>query len=151
MATLQPQKINGHRYSFSSIEIDLGDAGVVSGVVDISYDHGLEPTHVRANGSVQEIGRTRGEYSATGKMTLLKEDANLLRSKLGPGYMEKIFSVTVSYAETGHETTTDVLSGVRIKKEAESHSQGGDALKTEFELSVMALRMGGIDPIANMR
>ena len=40
--------------------------------------------------------------------------------------------------------------GCRIKSEEDSHQEGSDALVTKFDLSVIAVIKGGIDPISNL-
>ena len=145
MAKLQPPTINGKRYSFASIEIDI-DGAILTGVTDVSYDHALTPGETRSNGSVYVTGRTLGEYAATGSFPMLEEDATKLRQTLGDGYMTRSFDVTVSFSE-GDNNSVDRLLSCRITKEAKSYSASADALKIDFELSVHRVVLSGVDPI----
>lgn len=152
MADLTKPVINGHRYSWSSIEIDLGDlGGIQTGVSAISYQQSLEPSKLRGAGSPQPSGRTRGEYDAEGSVSLYKEDADNLIALLGNGFMEKVFDITVSYADTGNPVRTDKLFGCRIQTDEQDFSPGGDALEVTFSLNVMKLQRNGFDPLLNMR
>src|SRR5262245_3632205 len=96
---LQYPLINGRRYDFSSITLNAAGTKL-TGFTSIKYSHKLTPKKVMGT-HPQPIGRTRGEYEAQGSLTLYRQEMDELRTQLGPGYMEVIFDITVSYADDG--------------------------------------------------
>lgn len=141
--------INGHRYSWASASFK-GDGSEIVHIKELSYTHKLEPGMVRGTGS-QVAGRTRGEYSAEGSMTLLREGWDALRDQFGDGYLEKSFALVVSYADDGQPIVTDELVGVRITSVENSPSQGTDGLEVSLELSILYVLENGKKPLRNMR
>ena len=146
MADLAQPLINGFRYQFSNIEIDI-DGDIITEVQSIDYEHGLEGTKTRGTGSVYATGETTGEYDSSGKIELPKHVAAALRAKLGKGYLRKRFPITVSYADEGQPVITDRLIGCRISKEGNSHSNGTDGLKESLDMSIMRVQLNGVDPV----
>lgn len=142
--------INRKYHDYSALEAMVDGKPVLLGLESISYSHRLEPTKVRGT-RARPLGRTLGEYDAEASITVYKRDAENLLGELGPGYMEREFLLTVSYANLGDGTPlqVDVLKGCRIMSEEDSHSQGTDALRTTFELSVMAVVKNGREPLVS--
>lgn len=140
--------INGHRYSYASIEADVNGKKFY-GHREISYSQDLEPGEVRGAHS-QLLGRTKGELKAEASLTTYMEEWKELLDALGDGYMEKSFDITVSYAEDGRPTVTDKLRGCRIKRVEESHSQGTDALAVKIDLHVLWIEFGNKKPLKKM-
>jgi len=140
--------INRKYHDYSSLEVQVDGKPLTLGLQSLSYSHRLEPTKVRGT-RAQPLGRTLGEYDAEASLTVYKRDAALLLKELGPGYMEREFLLTVSYAhlDMGTPLQVDVLKGCRIMSEEDSHSQGTDALQTTFELSVMGIVKNGLPAI----
>ncbi len=143
--------INGHRHDFSSCEITI-DGIPVTGIKEISWNHGLEPTAVRGN-APGKTGRTRGVYDAEGKITLYEAEANALMAQLdakglplGQGFMETSFLISVSRYEAFAPPYTSLLHGCRIKKADHQASEGGDALAISFDLDVMRIQENGLEP-----
>lgn len=129
--------INGHRYDFSSIDFRYQTpTGVMVrtvGIKEISYSDSLEPGKVRGN-HAQNVGRTRGEYSAEASITLYKQEFDEMIALMGTGYGEKYFDISVSYAEAGSPTKTDLVTGNRIKRVENSGSEGNEALIVKVDL-----------------
>jgi len=140
--------INGHRYSYASIELDRNGKKFY-GHKEISYSQDLEPGEVRG-AHAQLLGRTKGELKAEGSLTTYLEEWQELLDSLGDGYMEQAFDITVSYAEDGRPTVTDKLRGCRIKKVEESHSQGTDGLTMKIDLHILWIEYGGRKPLQKM-
>jgi hypothetical protein len=146
MATLTQPLINGFRYQFSNIEIDI-DGDVITEVTSIDYEHKLEPGETRGTGSVYATGRTTGEYTASGKIELPIHVAAALRARLGKGYLRKPFPITVSYADEGQPVITDRLFDCRMTGESNSHSNGTDGLVESIDLHIMRVQKNGVDPV----
>jgi hypothetical protein len=141
--------INAHRYSWASVAADVNGAELVQ-FKEINYSHKLEPGKVRGIGP-QIAGATRGEYEAEGSMVLYQEEWDVLRDRLGDGYMEVYFPISVSYAEDGQPTTTDELVGCRITSVEKKPSQGTDGLEVSCNLHITYLLENGKKPLKNMR
>jgi hypothetical protein len=143
--TLQRPRINGRRYSFSSLEAGI-DGRSFGGFASIDYSHGLDPGEVRAE-KPQVEGVTVGEYSAEASYEMYLEEHNAFLAYLGPGYMTKFFGITCSYAEKGEATITDRLPRCRIKKVSKPFSQGKDPLKVKVDLWVSYVNENGLTAI----
>lgn len=142
--------INGHRYSWASMEFDFDGGLDIEHIKEFSYKHSLEPGDVRGTGS-QKAGRTRGEYNAEGSMVLFREGWDILRNRLGNGYMEKSWTAVVNYADEGQPVVTDEVVGIRITSVELGGSQGTDASEVSIELNVLYIIEDGVEPIRNMR
>ena len=137
--------INGHRYSFASIEVSVGGRRIV-GFREISYRVRREIGEVRGV-HPEPLGYTRGEITYEATLVAYAEEAEELVRALGPGYMEQPFDITVTYAEEGQRTVTDQLLGCRITQIERDHSRGTDPLEVRFELKPARIRYWGLDPI----
>jgi hypothetical protein len=169
--------VNGQFFDFTCLQLRLNKAtsrgsqsGPSSGldVIEfnaISYSQRLTPEFVRG-AHAQPVGRTRGLYEAGGSITLYKAAAAALIKHLGPGYMEREFDLTLSYGNQprgfdsgpgsgsafGNDLVlvTDELLGCRIKNDANSHSVGARALESRLELSIMRLKLNGVEAVGSM-
>lgn len=147
MATSYP-KINGQKFDFSSVEIDI--AGIIYiGVTELSYTHTLEPGILRGT-RAEKLGRTRGEYDAEGSVTIYKDTWNEIRNALGDGYLETSFDITATYAEDDEEIQVDKLFGVRITSVETAPSQGTDPITVDLELDIIRIEENGVLPIEGM-
>lgn len=149
MTTPKYPLVNGVRYSFASIELSVAGK-VILGAKEIAYTETLEPGELRGTSS-QLLGRTAGDYSVEGSMTLYREEFDDLLGTLGEGYLRKVFDVTITYADEGAPTKTDKLVGCRIKSVEQSNSQGTDGLEVQLQLHVMYLVRDERAGIPNLR
>jgi hypothetical protein len=143
------QLINGNPYQWSSIEVNIFGQPWANATA-VEYEESLEPGVLRGTSAIKKA-RTRGEYDASGKLTLYKGDLGSLLGQLvaagaGKGYMEVAFDVIASYSEDG-TTVTDVLVGCRIKSISEAYSNGNDALMVDLDLDVMKITRDGIEAV----
>src|SRR5258707_785556 len=75
--------INGHRYSWNSVELGLGPAGIIMrGVSSIDYGDQLTPGNLRGTGP-NVVGRTRGEYDADAEIEMYRLEWENLKGQLG--------------------------------------------------------------------
>lgn len=142
--------INGVRFDFSSVELNLSGK-FFNGIKSINYEDSLEPGKVRGNRS-QVIGRTRGEYNASGSLELYALEYEELTDILqlisaGRGIYEVSFPIVVSYAEIGQRVIVDSLFGCRITKAAVQAQEGSDAITKQLDLDIMRISHGGKDPL----
>jgi len=135
----QLTQVNGNAYSFQSLKVEV-DSQLFERVVSISYDHSLEPEELRGVGP-KAIDVTTGVYKTSGELSMYLGDWKDFRAMLagaaGPGgYMQKVFDVSVTYAEEGESTMTDVLRGCRVKQVGRTYRSGNSALMVDVKLYV---------------
>lgn len=138
-------RINGHVYSFASIEVSVGQK-IFTGFTEITYTQTLEPGVFRGTRS-EKLARTRGEHNVEGSFSLVKDEYQELIEELGEGYMEAAIEFTVNYSEVNSKLITDVLTGSRITSEEDSHSQGTDSLVVACDLDILLMSRNGVLPI----
>jgi hypothetical protein len=141
-------QINGVRYDFSSVEINV-NGRIVTGVKSINYKNTKKPGAVSGT-SAQKNGRTRGKYEPEAGIEMYRQEADELRAALGNGYMEVAFDIVVHYADDGQPTVTDRIRGCLIADESFEGSEGSDALTVKFELDVIAVLPGGLSPLRTL-
>jgi hypothetical protein len=142
--------INGTRYDFSSITVDIAGGYKPVGVTEINYSHGLDRGDVRGT-SPERLGRTRGQYTPEASITMYEAEWKVLRDKLGDGYLEKVFSMSVTYADDGQPTITDVIEGCTISNVEKGRSAGNEAATVALTLHVIRITEDGKKPINRMR
>jgi hypothetical protein len=140
--------VNGHRYSFSSIEVDL-DGRQHVGWSAVNFTDTLEPGIVRGT-HAQILGRTRGDYTCEASLTGYVEEINEFLADLGDGWMERIFDVTVTFAEANGPTHTVEIRQCRIQSIAHAHAQGTDPLSVDMTLHPLVIIREGMNPLAEM-
>lgn len=142
------QLINGRRYDFSTIQANFGAKSFTS-IQSVQYSDTLEPGIQRGQSS-KKLGRTRGEYDATGSITILKEDLPELLALLAAlgqgGYMEAVWDMTVTYSSglVDPKPVVDALIGIRITEVGDDHSIGSDVLVNDLTLDIMELTRNGL-------
>lgn len=147
MAVSFPQ-VNSNKFSYASITLWI-DGRPYRGVKAINYKDSLKPAIVRGTGK-QAIGWTAGQYESEGDVELFREEWADVRSALGPGYMERVFSIQVQYQELGASLQTDTLPAVRISENTRSNSEGTDALTVKLGLTLLLpILENGVAPINN--
>jgi len=134
--------INGKEYSWEDISVTLPH-GELIGIQNIEYSDSKEVEPAYGKGS-NPLGYGNGNYSAEGKLTLLKSEHDRF-----VGYAKKQgktlyglapFSISVSYANEDQPTVTDILKACKITKVSRSSGQGDKEVKVEYELKIL----GGI-------
>lgn len=142
-------KVNGHRHDFSSVSIDL--LGKLSGVKEIKYGNEKAGTIDYELGSAEPSQRTRGELKPSASMTMYRGEYDKLLVRLGPGYLEKVFNITVSWSDPGTITFSDRIIGVKITKDEMGVSTGGDGAEVSIDLQPMRVLPHGSNPLLNMQ
>lgn len=141
--------VNGHRYSYASIEIRILDK-IFFGFRAINYTNALSVGELYAN-APHKIGRTRGRYEPTASAEMYRLEYENLKESLailngGQGYQEVPFDIIVAYAE-GTPVVTDTIVGARIISADFSNAEGTDPSIVAIELNVMEIREAGILPV----
>lgn len=131
--------INGKRYGWEDISVTL-PYGVLIDIQNIEYGDEKEIEAVYGKGS-NPTGYGNGNYSAEGKVTLLKEEHDKLvdyaKKQKKSLYGISPFTIVVSYANEDQPTKTDVLKACKIKKVSSSSGQGDKEVKAEIELAIL--------------
>lgn len=121
-------EINGHRFSFASIEATFNGLSIL-GIVSINYSPELTPGKVYGS-APQKIGRTRGKEDSSCDFEMLRlEYENLVESitQSGLAYGEAAFDIIVQYSELPTSPVlTDTVLGFRIGKPDLQNQDGTD-------------------------
>lgn len=147
---LQYPLVNGHRYDYTSIEINLGGV-LFSGIKSINYKHSLDPGLVRGT-RAQVVGRTRGQYEAEGSIEFYKNEydafiAQLMLLNPNFGYLEQSFDADIHYSEPLQTVITDRCVGCRLKNADHSPAEGNDPITVSCDLSILYIIENGKTPI----
>lgn len=142
--------INGYHYSWASIEFSI--LGTVTKFLnEVEYTDGHERGMGRGTSGRKKL-RTRGETDPEGSMTLyrkawdeLLEQLRVKAAELGVAVRDLPFSMTISYADNGQPTRTDVLEDCLLGEVSTNPSEGTDPAMVEVALDIMKIRWNGID------
>lgn len=142
--------INGKVYDWESITVGL-PYGVAIAISGIDYDDELAGELAYGKG-VAPVGYGNGNYTASAKITLLRDEFNKLldytRSQGSALYRLPLFPITVSYANDGERTRTDEIRGCKFTKASHKGAQGDTKLEVELELLVTGkVIRDGVSPI----
>lgn len=141
--------INGKKYSWEDISTVL-PYGEMIDFENVEYSDGKEVEPTYGKGS-NPVGYGEGNYSAEGKLTMLKTEYDKLTayaSKQGKGiYTLKPFPIVVSYANDDQATITDTLRSCKITKVSNSAGQGDKEIKVECEMKILGgILWNGVEP-----
>lgn len=131
--------INGKRYAWEDITIRMPH-GVLVDVDSIDYSDKTDVAEIYGRGSKPQ-GYGSGNYSAEGKLTLLREEFSRLldyaRSRGRKLYRLPPFTIVVSYANEDEPLVTDVLRGCVFTETSTSSSQGDQSVKVELSIKIL--------------
>jgi hypothetical protein len=145
---LQYPLVNGHRYSFASIEAIFNGIPFI-GFTAVNYKPSLKAAMVFGS-RPQAIGRTRGKAEHTFDFEMYRLEFELFKTSLGAaglGYGETSFDTVVLYSELFQPVTTDVIVSARIEEVDLSNADGTDPSKVKVTCSAMSILLNGM-PIA---
>lgn len=130
-------KVNGRAYDWGDVNLFL--PGVVLAPQEISYDDELEKELVYGIGS-KPRGYGRGNYKASGKLSLLRDDYDALldycKQQNISFFALEFPKIVVSYANEGDQTRQDVLNRVSFSKRSNKAAQGDKNLKIDLDLMI---------------
>lgn len=144
--------INGHRYSFASIEtvaqIGATPTQLFLDMDGISYSEDLDVAFVQGT-SRAPIGWTSGTY-VPGEATLHlgKSTFTQMVLQVGAGWMGINLILNVSYADIGEILTIDTLIA-RIVGNEDSYDYSPDPLHVTLKLKPIQILRNGIPPLLN--
>lgn len=143
------QLINGKCYDWSSVTINISGMDSIE-LQEISYDdeQELEPIY-GAGGKIRGYGTGNKKNSV--KISMTREDFNeMTRVIMSKGYKSfykyMIPKITVSYADEGADTTTDILTNVMFSKRSLKAAQGDKSMKVDLDgMAMGGIKMNGLD------
>jgi len=133
--------INGRYYDWEHITIKQGGQ-TLADVLSIEYEDSEKINHIYGKGRVPR-GYTKGNWEGSGKLTLLREEYNLLQSRAPQGdiYRMEPFEIVVAY-EKGEATVTDsLLDCLFTKRSFGGLEQDTERITVELEFAIL----GGIE------
>lgn len=142
-------KVNGKAYDWGDVDIKL--PGLALQVQEISYDDEQEMEETYGKGS-KPRGFGTGNYKASGKMSLLRDDYDDLlaycKAKRLAFYKMEIPSILVSYANEGARTVIDELKTVKFVKRSNKAAQGDKSLTVDIDLMIIGgVIQDGVQPV----
>lgn len=139
---MRRQFVNGKAYDFSSITIDMtGCSGIEPTAIDYEDSQEKEVIYGK-KGNARGFGA--GNKSNSVSLEMLREDYNVMMDafKNQGGFYDIIIpKITVSYADKGATTCTDVLSNVTFSKRSGFGGKQGDKSLT---IKLEGFAAGGI-------
>ncbi len=137
------QLINGKCYDWSSVTINVSGMDSIE-LQEISYDDEQELEAIYGKGG-KIRGYGTGNQKNSVKLSMTREDFNemirVIKSKGYKSFYKYIIpKITVSYADDGVATTTDVLTNVKFSKRSLKAAQGDKNMKVDLD----GMAMGGI-------
>jgi hypothetical protein len=143
-------RVNDNQYDWGSIVIKV-DGDEFYGFTAVSHSQKRERSKAYGTGKHRAPrGRTRGRYSAEGKITGWKSSIQALRKKLaalsadGKSYGDAVFQVVIQYIEADEEPITEELVDCVIASEDASHEENTDPLKEEVGIDIMYIKKNGL-------
>lgn len=143
---LQYPMINGHRFSFASVEIFLpGNPVPFVGVKSINYNASLDPGKGYGTSS-RKLFRTAGKGDSDGDIEMYRLEWENLKAALGiggVGYGRTSWTGIIQYSEDFSPVVTDSIIGTRITKAEYSNSEGTDPTTVKLTLDIMLVNENG--------
>lgn len=142
-------RVNENQYDWGSIVIKV-DGEPYYGTTAVSHSQKRERSKAYGMGRHRAPrGRTRGKYSAEGKITMWKSSAQALRAALAASagtnsYGDKVFQIVIQYIEADETPITEELVDCVIASEDASHEENTDPLKEEIGLDIMYIKKNGL-------
>ena len=142
------QLVNGKVYDWSSVSISASGMENME-PTEISYDDEQEVEFIYGKGG-KPRGYGTGNKKNSVKLTLLREDFNeMCRVIVSKGYKNfysyVIPKITVSYADDGATTCTDVLTNVKISKRSFKAAQGDKSMSVSLDGQAMSIKINGLE------
>ena len=142
-------RVNGKSYDWGDVDVKI--PGLALQVQEISYDDEQEKEEAYGRG-VMPRGYGTGNYKASGKISLLRDDYDVLldycKAKNTPFYKLIIPSIVVSYANQGERTRIDELKKVMFSKRSNKAAQGDKSLAVDIDLMIVGgIVQDGVNPV----
>lgn len=136
--------INGHEYSFASIELDVNGM-LTPGATSINYWDRKKPGIIMDTAG-RKVGRTPGVDERGCELVMLRRFWDALRTNLGQSFGLRVFTISVMYHEPGFpalgveaRTVIDVLDGCRITDVEPNNQEGNQAATVTLKIDPMTI------------
>jgi len=140
--------INGKNFDWQSIEI-MTPGGLCVGAQSINYTDSANVEKIYGKGRVIR-GRSRGNYEASGNLEMSRPDFDNLVSALGSDYLGSAdFTITVSGANDGGDSFTDVIVKAVITKQDLTGSQGDKNIPAKIDFDAEKILWNGLEPVVD--
>lgn len=142
-------KVNGKAYSWGDVDVKI--PGLVLNLTEISYDDEQDMEEIYGKGN-KPRGYGVGNYKASGKMSMLRDDYNDLldyckRQRISFFNVE-IPTIAVSYADNDEPTRIDELRKVHFTKRSNKAAQGDKSLSVDIDLLIVGgITQDGVEPV----
>lgn len=142
------QLINGKCYDWSSVTINVSGMDSIE-LQEISYDDEQELEAIYGKGGKMR-GYGTGNQKNSVKLSMQREDFDemirVIKSKGYKSFYKYIIpKITVSYADEGAPTVTDVLTNVKFSKRSLKAAQGDKSMKVDLDgMAVGGIKMNGL-------
>jgi hypothetical protein len=134
-------------FSLKFAEISVNDK-VYTGIESISYSDSCEIGNAPSTLPVS-LTSTTGNYAAEASFTMLSSDADLFLKSLTDGIYLHEWDVNIVYTAPGITDRAISLVTCRLTGINENHSNGSDALMTEFSCRVTYVERAGLQPFGS--
>jgi|GEM_PF-2975386 len=142
--------INGYQYDHGDCTFKVRGKEYSGGVKEIKYTSKREIGSFRG-ASPRRRGRTRGTIDFEGSIVLWKYMFDLLVQDFGPGWMEEVFDIVVSYGQDDQPLTIDTLVEVTFNNVETGTSEGADPIEVSLGLDLMNILYGGTPTMKGMK
>lgn len=142
-------KVNGRTYGWADVDVKIPGLNLV--LQEISYDDEQETEEAYGRGN-KPRGYGKGNYKASGKMSMLRDDYDDLldycrRMKI-PFFGVEFPMIVVSYANDGGRTRMDVLKKVIFTKRSHKAGQNDKSLTVDIDLMIIdGIVEDGVEPV----
>ena len=142
------QLINGKCYDWSSVTINVSGMDSIE-LQEISYDDEQELEAIYGKGG-KIRGYGTGNQKNSVKLSMQREDFDemirVIKSKGYKSFYKYIIpKITVSYADEGAPTVTDVLTNVKFSKRSLKAAQGDKSMTVDLDgIAVGGIKMNGL-------
>jgi len=152
----QQTAINGNRYSFTSVSVEMGNSAIPKGVFrSINYEGTKDPGVMQGN-QIVVVGLTTGYGQGSGDFEMAVAELDDFFSNVTNNgqfnVMDVDFDIRVSFSVNDIDVRTDVLRGCRITAVTSSNASGNDATVKSCKLFIRRIWINGLslfeDPAA---
>lgn len=128
--------INGMAHSWASLKVVLY-AYTITGISSVSYSDNEDFKNNYGQGQFP-TDRSRGNYEATGSMTIRQYELKKLLQAAGVDRIQDLpmTDLVMAYADPGIPFTSDTLRGVNFKGVKRELSQGDGTVDCEIEFII---------------
>ncbi len=141
---IQYPLINGHRFSYASLEILLNGLPPMLGIKSANYSDELMPGDIYGT-APQILGQTRGKQKATFDFEIYLLEWEILRASLGfggQGYGESYWIAQFGFYEIGQPPKQDLITGIRVNKVESANADGTDGSFVKVTCSALRIQQG---------